>query len=185
MPSGNFGNLTAGLLAKRMGLPIARFLAATNANDIVPNYLLTGEYVAMPSVATISNAMDVGNPSNFARMMDLYGHSAERLSAHVAGYSFTDEQTRQTMRDFYKRTKYILDPHGAIGYRALKEYLPAHKGQGIFLETAHPAKFIETVTETLGVAPEMPEALQSSMDKQKHSTVISTKFDDLKGYLLG
>lgn len=185
VPSGNFGNLTAGLLAKRMGLPIARFLAATNSNDVVPKYLLSGDFDPKPSIATISNAMDVGNPSNFARMMDLYGFSSERLSHHLAGYSYTDDQTRETMREVYQQYQYLLDPHGAIGFRAAKEYLATHEGIGIFLETAHPTKFIDVVEETLGFAPELPLALKAAMDKTKQATPISKKIEDLKDWLMG
>ncbi len=151
VPSGNFGNLTAGLLAKRMGLPVDTFIAATNANDIVPDYLQRGEFNPRPSQQTISNAMDVGNPSNFARMLDLYGGDINKLRHDIKGYRFSDDETRNAMRAVYGAQGYTLDPHGAVGYAALRQY-QRETGRditGVFLETAHPAKFKEVVDATL------------------------------------
>ena len=144
VPSGNFGNITAGLFAKRMGLPIKRFIAANNRNDIFYQYLQTGEYNPRPSVATIANAMDVGDPSNFARVLALYNNSHTAISSEISGTTYTNEQIADTMKQVYQKTGYLLDPHGACGYRALQEGLKAEEN-GIFLETAHPAKFLETV----------------------------------------
>src|SRR6185295_20090961 len=146
VPSGNFGNLTAGLLAKRMGLPITKMIASTNSNSIVPEYLATQVFSPRPSQQTISNAMDVGNPSNFARMLDLYDHHFERLASDVEGFSFSDDETRAAMRHVFKDKNYLMDPHGAVGYLGLKKYLKSHRGvQGVFLETAHPGKFKDVV----------------------------------------
>ena len=185
VPSGNFGNLTAGLLAKRMGLPVRKFIAATNVNDIVPEYLKTKVFSPRPSTQTISNAMDVGNPSNFARMLDLYEHDVEKLKAEITGYSFTDEETREAMISVFKSKKYTLDPHGAIGYLGLKNYLPGKPDEtGIFLETAHPAKFTEVVEETLQQKIALPEKLQHFMSKQKKSVAMKADFIAFKKFLL-
>jgi len=185
VPSGNFGNLTAGLLAKRMGLPISRFIAATNVNDIVPEYLKTNIFAPRPSTQTISNAMDVGNPSNFARMLDLYEHDVEKLKAEITGYAFTDAETREAMVSVFKARNYTLDPHGAIGYLGLKNYLPAKANEvGVFLETAHPAKFTEVVEETLKQKIALPEKLQHFMSKQKKSIAMKADFTSFKKFLL-
>lgn len=185
VPSGNFGNLTAGMLAKRMGLPIKHFIAATNANDIVPEYLKTKQFNPRPSVQTISNAMDVGNPSNFFRLLDLYNKNFDALTHDITGYSFTDEQTKDVMRTVYEEKKYILDPHGAIGYLGLKEYLKTHGNMtGIFLETAHPAKFQDVVSSTLSKSISLPSTLEKFMSGKKLTTPMSNKFEDFKEYLL-
>ena len=185
VPSGNFGNLTAGLLAKRMGLPIRKFIAATNVNDIVPEYLRTNVFSPRPSTQTISNAMDVGNPSNFARMQDLYNHDVEKLKSEIIGYSFTDEETRKAMVSVFNSKKYTLDPHGAIAYLGLKEYLNSNAGdQGVFLETAHPAKFTEVVEDTLSQKIALPEKLQHFMGKQKKSIAMPADFAVFKKFLL-
>jgi threonine synthase len=185
VPSGNFGNLTAGLLAKRMGLPIRKFIAATNVNDIVPEYLRTNIFSPRPSTQTISNAMDVGNPSNFARMLDLFEHDVEKLKQEIVGYSFTDEQTRSAMISVFNSKKYTLDPHGAIGYLGLKNYLKDNPGDvGVFLETAHPAKFTEVVEETLKQKIALPEKLQHFMSKQKKSIAMKADFSAFKKFLL-
>lgn len=183
VPSGNFGNLTAGLIAKRMGLPVKHFIAATNSNDVVPEYLQTGTFSPRPSVATISNAMDVGDPSNFARMMDLYNQDHDALAKDLSAYAYTDEQTRDTMREVYGRTNYVLDPHGAIGYRALKEHLLADE-TGIFLETAHPAKFKDVVDETLNIDAPLPPALQDAMNKPKKAIKMQADYEEVKDWLL-
>ncbi len=184
VPSGNFGNITAGLVAKRMGLPIKRFIAANNRNDIFLEYLKTGEYKPRPSVSTIANAMDVGDPSNFARVLDLYGNSHEAISAEISGVSYTDNQIAETLKTCKKETGYLLDPHGACGYRALKEMLQPGE-VGVFLETAHPAKFLETVEGILGEKIEIPEKLQEFMKGEKKSEAMTKAFGDFKAYLLG
>ncbi|HRZ96439.1 MAG TPA: threonine synthase, partial [Paludibacter sp.] len=183
VPSGNFGNITAGLFAKRMGLPIKRFIAANNRNDIFLEYLKTGEYKPRPSVSTIANAMDVGDPSNFARILDLFNHSHEAIAAEISGVSYTDEQIAETLSTCKSETGYLLDPHGACGYRALKEMLQPGE-VGVFLETAHPAKFLETVEGILGEKVEIPEKLQEFMKGEKQSESMAKNFDDFKTFLL-
>src|SRR5690606_26189611 len=161
VPSGNFGNLTAGLLAMKMGLPVAKFVACTNVNDVVPEYLESGMFNPRPSIQTISNAMDGANHSNFARMLDLYNHDREAMAADLYGCSFTDEETRDAMRDVYARTGYVLDPHGAVGYLGIRSYLCQYgPAAGVFLETAHPGKFRDVVEETLDRSIELPEGLK-------------------------
>lgn len=185
IPSGNFGNLTAGLIAKRMGLPIKHFVAATNRNDIVPAYLQTGIFKPRPSITTISNAMDVGNPSNFARMVALYG-SFEKMNEDISGYAFSDEETKHVMREVYQQKNYTLDPHGAVGYLGLKKYLSTNKNTtGVFLETAHPAKFLETVSETLQEKISIPENLQVFLSKQKNVLSAGNDFQGFKKLLVG
>jgi threonine synthase len=186
VPSGNFGNLTAGLIAKKMGLPIHQFLAATNQNNIVPNYLQNGIFQVRPSVQTISNAMDVGNPSNFARMMDLYP-TLEAMQQDITGYWFDDNQTVEAIVEVKKRYNYVIEPHGAIGYLALKNYLKQHQNQrfnGIILETAHPVKFPEVVEQHIHQSIEIPERLQILLDKPKLSIPLSADFEDFKEFLL-
>ncbi len=185
VPSGNFGNLTAGLLAKRMGLPVRHFVAATNSNDIFPVYLKTNQFTPRPSVQTISNAMDVGNPSNFHRILDMYQHNFESLKEEIAGYSFSDEKTSDVMRKVFTETKYVLDPHGAIGYLGLKEYLKKDRNfSGVFLETAHPAKFQDVVSSALGQPIQLPSSLEKFMAGKKLTTLMSNQFNDFKAYLL-
>ena len=183
VPSGNFGNLTAGLFAKKMGLPIEKFIASNNRNDVVYDYLQTGEYKPRPSVATIANAMDVGDPSNFARILDLYGDSHDAIVADISGETYNDAQISDTLRTVFRETGYILDPHGACGYRALNEQIKP--GQvGVFLETAHPAKFKDTVSEIIGSEVEVPERLQTFMKGTKLSVPMSKDFASFKSYLL-
>lgn len=183
VPSGNFGNLTAGLFAKRMGLPIKRFIAANNENDIVYKYLQNGKYEPRASVSTIANAMDVGDPSNFARILDLYGHSHSAISADMIGYRYSDAEVREVMKDIHFKYAYTLDPHGAIGYKALDENL--QEGEvGVFLETAHPSKFTETVESVLGKKILLPEKLAEFMKGEKLSIPMSKEFEDFKTYLL-
>ena len=184
VPSGNFGNLCAGLFAQRMGLPIKRFVAANNDNDIFYQYLQTGDYAPRPSVQTIANAMDVGDPSNFARIIDLYAHSHEEICSRISGTTYSDEQIADTVAEVYKRTGYLLDPHGACGYRALAEGLQEGE-QGVFLETAHPAKFRDTVEAIIGDRVEVPEKLQAFMRGTKQSVPMSAQFEDFKVYLMG
>lgn len=181
IPSGNYGNLTAGLLAKHMGLPIKQFIASANRNDIVPQYLHTGIFDPRASIQTISNAMDVGDPSNFKRMLDLYDGSLEAIQQDIAGASFTDEETQSCMKAVYEQTGYVLDPHGAVGYLGLQK----NRGTtpGIFLETAHPAKFIDVVEDTIG-GIDIPERLKAYLDKEKQAINMSSKFEAFKGYLL-
>ncbi|HEY8512878.1 MAG TPA: threonine synthase [Cyclobacteriaceae bacterium] len=185
VPSGNFGNLTAGLLAMKMGLPVAKFVACTNVNDVVPEYLESGMFNPRPSIQTISNAMDVGNPSNFARMLDLYNNDREAMAADLYGCSFTDEETRDAMRDVYARTGYVLDPHGAVGYLGIRSYLCQYgPAAGVFLETAHPGKFRDVVEETLDRSIELPEGLKAFAAGKKQSVPMSAEFADLKEFLL-
>ncbi len=183
VPSGNFGNITAGLFGKRMGLPVKRFIAANNQNDIFLQYLETGKYAPRPSVATIANAMDVGDPSNFARVLDLYGNSHEKISADISGCRYLDKQISATVKSCYQSTGYLLDPHGACGYQALKEYLKEGE-TGLFLETAHPAKFVGTVEAIIGEKVAIPEKLQKFMKGEKLSIELSKEFTDFKNFLL-
>lgn len=183
VPSGNFGNITAGIFGKFMGLPIKRFIAANNRNDIFLKYLQTGEYTPRPSVATIANAMDVGDPSNFARVLDLYGHSHAAISAEISGTSYGDEQIAETLKDCKQQTGYLLDPHGAVGYRALQEGLQADE-VGVFLETAHPAKFLETVESIIGEKVDIPQKLQEFMKGEKQSIPMTKDFESFKAYLM-
>ena len=183
VPSGNFGNITAGLFGKRMGLPISRFIAANNRNDVFLEYLNTGKYNPRPSVATIANAMDVGDPSNFARILALYENSHSAISAEISGVSYNDEEIRETVKETYTRTGYLLDPHGACGYRALREML-AEDEVGFFLETAHPAKFLNTVEEVIGEEVEIPEKLQHFMRGTKESVMMKPNFAALKEFLM-
>ena len=208
VPSGNFGNICSAFFGHAMGLPVKRFIAANNANSVFYEYLQTGEYRPRPSIQTIANAMDVGDPSNFARILDLYsrqdvvsslgerlvvGHSVadtasdsscpSALPSFISGATYSDAQIAETMRDCYTRTGYILDPHGACGYRALKEQLQPGE-VGIFLETAHPAKFKDTVDRILGIDLPIPEKLQAFMRGQKQSVPMSKDFADFKAYLL-
>ncbi len=183
VPSGNFGNICAALFGHEMGLPVRRFIAANNANDIFYNYLQTGKYEPKPSKQTLANAMDVGDPSNFARIYDLYGKSHERISSLIAGATYSDEQIRQTMRQCYEDTSYILDPHGACGYQALADGL--REGEvGVFCETAHPAKFKEKVDDILKIDVDIPARLRAFMQGQKQSVPMTKHFEDFKQYLL-
>ncbi len=184
VPSGNFGNLTAGLLAKRMGLPVHHFLACTNINDVVPKYLAGGLFEPRPSQATISNAMDVGNPSNFARMLELYKHSPAAMKRDISGFHFSDDETRAAMQKVFQSAKYVMDPHGAVGYLGLKRYQQDHPNiAGIFLETAHPAKFKKTVDATLSGEVAIPPPLLKFLSRAKRSICIGNDFEDLKDWL--
>ena len=183
VPSGNFGNITAGLFGKHMGLPVKRFIASNNRNDIFYQYLQTGQYNPRPSVATIANAMDVGDPSNFARVLALYENSHEAICAEISGATYDDEQIRETVKEAYQETGYLLDPHGACGYRALEEGLK--EGEvGVFLETAHPAKFLETVEGIIGDKVEIPAKLQEFMKGTKQSIEMSKDFEAFKAFLM-
>jgi threonine synthase len=185
VPSGNFGNITAGLLAYKMGLPIHHFIAATNVNNIVPNYLVTGIYEPKPSIATVSNAMDVGNPSNFIRFQELFNQNIDEIRSVVSGAFYTDEETLQELKNIYNETGYIAEPHGAIGHKALKAYLQ-HHGEciGIFLETAHPAKFEDVVNPTLGIKVPIPDRLNVLATREKKATLLDKSYTSFKSYLL-
>lgn len=183
VPSGNFGNICSALFGKRMGLPIHRFIAANNANDVFYKYLTTGLYEPKASVQTIANAMDVGNPSNFARILDLYEGSCEAIRADMEGVSYSDQQIADSIRECLQQTGYLLDPHGACGWRALREKL--REGEtGVFLETAHPAKFKSTVDGITGQSVEIPEKLAAFMNGVKQSVPMTASFADFKQYLM-
>jgi len=183
VPSGNFGNITAGLFGKRMGLPIKRFIAANNANDIFYQYLQTGVYSPRSSVQTIANAMDVGDPSNFARVYDLYDKNYNAIKQNISGATYSDEQIADTIREVFTSHKYLCDPHGACGFRALNENLK--KGEkGVFLETAHPAKFKDTVERIICHEVEIPAKLKAFMQGEKQSVAMTKNFEDFKGFLM-
>jgi threonine synthase len=185
VPSGNFGNLTAGLIAKKMGLPVKQFIAATNVNDMVPKYLASGSYSPQPSQQTISNAMDVGNPSNFPRMMELYANDYEAVKEDIAGYVYTDDATRHTMKEVFSEHHYTLDPHGAVGFAAAEAYRKNNADTDvIFFETAHPAKFMDVVEKTLRVKIKVPDALTEAANKKKTATKMKTDYTELKSYLV-
>jgi threonine synthase len=200
VPSGNFGNLTAAMIAGKMGLPVKKYIAATNINDIVPEYLKTGNFNPRSSIATIANAMDVGNPSNFDRILDLYEHSHSKINKVVSGYSYTDDQIRETIREIYTSYGYLLDPHGATGYQALSDHMlkttalnatapntqfkDTPVSAGFFIETAHPAKFADVVEEVIGKKIDIPESLRQVMNKTPIKTTLSSDYKDLKNYLL-
>jgi len=185
VPCGNFGNLCGGIIAKKMGLPVSQFIAATNVNDVFPSYLRTGKYKPKISRSTISNAMDVGSPSNFERMSDIYDNSLNAFKADISACSFTDQQTRNMMRSVLYKYNYMLDPHGAIAYMGLMNYIgDIGSTKAIFLETAHPAKFIDIMEETLELKIELPDELKKALSGTKNVTTISKNFEDLKAYLL-
>lgn len=183
VPSGNFGNITAGLFGKKMGLPIDRFVAANNRNDIFYQYLKSGVYEPRASVSTIANAMDVGDPSNFARVIDLYDDNFEALKNDVSAVWYNDNQIRETMKSCYSRNGYLLDPHGAIGFRALQESLKPGE-TGFFIETAHPAKFLSTVEDTLQASIAIPDKLQQFMKGEKKVVSLPSDFVSFKSYLI-
>ena len=185
VPSGNFGNICAGIMAQRLGMPCKHFIASTNVNDVVPRYMNTRAYEPKASIATISNAMDVGDPSNFIRIRHLYKDNFEELSKNISSYSFTDNETKEAMLKLYQDFTYVADPHGAVGYLGLKKYQETHPDTyGIFLETAHPVKFLDVVEDTIRENIDLPESIVKIMGKKKKSIKIS-QYDELKGYLLG
>lgn len=184
VPSGNFGNITAALFGHEMGLPIHRFIAANNANDIFFKYLQTGEYKPMPSKQTIANAMDVGDPSNFARIYDLYKGSYNRIKSLIGGATYSDPQIMETMRRCYNENGYVLDPHGACGYQALKDMLEDGE-TGVFCETAHPAKFKETVENAINTEIDIPPRLAEFMKGKKDCVNMTNSFSDFKAFLMG
>jgi len=184
VPSGNFGNICAGMVAQRLGMPVKHFIAATNSNDTVPHFLESGRYEPKPSKATISNAMDVGDPSNFVRIQKLHQNDLARLRGNLSSFSFTDDETKKAMQTIKAASGYIADPHGAVGYLGLKEYFKTHgDSYGIFLETAHPVKFLDVVQETLGMAPGIPPQIQKVMNKAKASISVDS-YETLKSFLL-
>ena len=185
VPCGNFGNICAGIMGQQMGLPIDHFIASTNVNDAVPRYLETGTYNPMPTIQTITNAMDVGNPSNFVRIQKIFNNDAVKMKKNLSGYRYTDQQTRKALKEIYELKNYIADPHGAVGYLGLKEYLNKQKEDlyGVFLETAHPVKFLDSVNKTLKLEVEIPERLKDTLTKEKVSVPIKD-YSELKAYLL-
>ncbi|MEL7144923.1 MAG: threonine synthase, partial [Bacteroidota bacterium] len=183
VPSGNYGNLSAGLMAKQMGLRYAHMLACSNVNKIVPDYLKNGQFSPRPSEMTISNAMDVGNPSNFARMNAWYEGDLAKMQLDISGYWFTDDATRAALKEVHTKQQYLMDPHGAIGYMGLKAYQEQHDVTGVFLETAHPAKFIDVVEDTIGEKIDIPERLQACLDKEKKAVNMPPDYASLKEFL--
>jgi threonine synthase len=185
VPGGNFGNLTAGLMAQRMGLQVQRFIAATNVNDVVPEYLRTGTFAPKPSVRTMSNAMDVGNPSNFARMLDLHRSTWNEMSENIKGFSFGDGQTKEAIKEVYEKFDYVIDPHGAVGYLAASAYLKDNPDlQVVVLETAHPSKFLNDVQNILSIQVEVPERLARLALLEKHRVEMPASFSSFKDWLL-
>jgi threonine synthase len=185
VPSGNFGNICAGLVAYRSGLPAKHFIAACNANDVVPAYFQTGEYKAQPAKSTISNAMDVGDPSNFVRMLELFDHQFGTLKQLISSYSISDEETKQTIVEVKDKYHYLPDPHGAVAYAAVKRYLAEHNDdKAVFLETAHPIKFYDVVEPLINGTIPLPESVKEIVNKEKVSTKISASFEELKNFLL-
>ena len=182
VPSGNFGNICAAVIANKLGLPIKHFIASTNINNTVENYLENGEYVPKPSKATISNAMDVGNPSNFIRIQELFNNDLNAIKNKFSSFSFDDESTKKAMVSIFKETKYVAEPHGAIGYLGLKKYQLTDNEYGVFLETAHPVKFLDIVESTLPVKIDIPEQIKKVIDKRKVAIRIRT-YTELKEYL--
>jgi threonine synthase len=184
VPSGNFGNICAGLLAWRSGLPVDHFIAAVNRNDVIARYLATGDYQPVKAVATLSNAMDVGEPSNFIRIEEIFGKAWTQLTDRLSAASISDEETRDTIKRVYETHRYLLDPHGAVGYLALERYLADHPGhQGMFLETAHPVKFPDSVEAIIGKTIPVPEHVKPLMEAEKVSTIVPPEFDALKSFL--
>ena len=184
IPSGNFGNICAGFMAQQLGIPVDHFIASTNANRVVPNFMINGKYEPLKSVATISNAMDVGDPSNFIRIREIFKGKFDLLKKNLSSFSFSDYQTREAMKDVYSNSKYIMDPHGAVGYLGLKQYLnEKDNAQGIFLETAHPVKFLDVVEPVIKKTIPYPTQIEGIMHREKKAISIST-YDELKDFLL-
>ena len=183
IPSGNFGNICAGMMAQQLGLPVKQFIASTNVNDIVPNFLETEIYTPKPSKQTISNAMDVGDPSNFVRVLEIYKNDISELKKHLSSYSFNDDETRTAMKHLKENCNYIADPHGAVGYLGLKKYLTENNAQGIYIETAHPVKFLDVVEPVINETIELPAQIKEVIDREKVSIEITT-YNELKQFLL-
>jgi len=185
VPSGNFGNICAGLLASQSGLPFSKFLAATNANDVIPRFIQTGNYRPQPALATWSNAMDVGSPSNFIRILELFGHDRMRLSETLQSVAVTDEETLSTISEVYLQYEYLLDPHAAVGYAAFQKYRRYQQAErGIVLETAHPVKFPDPVERSIGKSVPLPVSIEALKQRPRHCTSISSRFSDLKDFLM-
>jgi len=185
VPSGNFGNICAGILAKQSGLPVHHFIAACNVNDAVTKYLQTEIFQTQTAKATLSNAMDVGNPSNFIRILEIFHHQFPDLARNLSSYSISDEETMSTIKEVYESSKYVLDPHGAVGYLSLKRFLEKHPNRkGIFLETAHPVKFPDAVENATGKKIDLPTSINAIMDLEKRSLVIKPEFESLKHFLV-
>ena len=184
IPSGNFGNICAGMMAQQLGLPITHFIASNNENNVVTEFLRTQFYQPKPSIQTISNAMDVGNPSNFLSIQEIYQNNFEALKENLSSYSFTDEETKSAMQEIYTNYNYVADPHGAVGYLGAKAYLKENPDTHcVFLETAHPTKFLDVVESVIKKKQTLPPQIKAVMDKEKVSITIAT-YDDLKDYLL-
>ena len=183
IPSGNFGNICAGMIAQKLGLPVQHFIAANNANATVVNYMATQSYDPKPSVQTISNAMDVGNPSNFIRIQELHGNNFEALKANLSSYSFTDEETKTALLELYNDFNYVADPHGAVGFLGAKTYLENNDTHVVFLETAHPTKFLDIVEDVIRENVDLPPQIEAVMDKDKVAIAISS-YVELKDFLL-
>ena len=185
VPSGNFGNICAGILAHRSGMPVSKFIAACNRNDTIPEYLATGHFPEKTSVATLSNAMDVAKPSNFVRILELFHQHLPELKEILVADSITDEETLDTIRKVYQQYQYILDPHGAVGYLALERFLSKHPSlKGIVLETAHPVKFPDAVEKMVGHTIEIPGSIQGLMDKEKRALKMGVEYESLKEFLI-
>jgi len=185
VPSGNFGNICAGILANQSGLPVHHFIAACNVNDVVTNYLQTSNFKIQTAIPTLSNAMDVGNPSNFVRILEIFNHQFPELKNRLSSYSISDDDTIATIKEVYQQHDYLLDPHGAVGYRSLKKYLETDSSaKGIFLETAHPVKFPDAVEKITGEKIELPLSIKDIMIQQKKSTKMKAEYNELKNYLL-
>jgi len=186
IPSGNFGNLTAGLFAKEMGLKVERFIAAVNSNKVFTEYLVTGNLEPKPSIRTLSNAMDVGNPSNFSRIVDLYKNDLESIKKNIYAKSFDDDQTISAIKEVYEKFNYVIDPHGAVGYLASKDFIEKYGEDNLIitLETAHPSKFVDIVKSVLGIEIDIPERLKECLKKEKQSIRLSDKFSEVKNFLL-
>jgi threonine synthase len=186
VPSGNFGNICAGMMAWASGLPVSHFIAACNVNDVVPRFLQSGSYEPRTATPTISNAMDVGSPSNFVRIMELFVQNTDELKAILSGDTVTDQTTRETIARVFNQYRYILDPHGAVGFKALEDYLAAHPGQkGIFLETAHPVKFPDVVEEAIREKLEIPEEVKPLFEKEKKSILLDADYEVFKEWMMG
>jgi len=184
VPSGNFGNVCAGMMAQQLGLPIKHFVASNNANNVVTRYLISELYEPKPSVQTISNAMDVGAPSNFIRIQEIYKNNFESLKENVSSYSFSDEETKEAMLEIFNEYNYVADPHGAVGYLGCKSHLKENPdAHCVFLETAHPTKFLDVVEDVIKEEQPLPKQIQAVMGKEKEALVISN-YNDLKGFLL-
>jgi threonine synthase len=187
VPSGNLGNITAGLFAKKMGIPIAKFIGATNSNDVFTEYMRTAKFNPRKSVLTLSNAMDVGNPSNLERIIELYDEDIEKIREDIFSVSYNDEETVEGIKELYDKYNYVIDPHGAVGYRAWKKFNESGElknAYGIIVETAHPAKFKDAVEETIGSEVEIPERLAVCLNKEKKTIELNSEFSSLKEFLM-